>query len=61
MNEREYLGDAVWVEFDGYHIVLRANSPVSEHPIYLNNSTAWELKMYLDKMFGLNEEGEDDV
>lgn len=26
-KKKEYLGDGVYAEFDGYHIVLKANDP----------------------------------
>lgn len=32
---RDYIGDGVYVEFDGFGIELRANSPDSPHVVYL--------------------------
>ena len=32
---KDYIGDGVYVEFDGFGIELRANSPDSPHVIYL--------------------------
>jgi hypothetical protein len=44
IGDRTYIGDGVYVEYDGYHIVLKANDP--NHPtdkIYLDHHTRTEL------------------
>jgi hypothetical protein len=35
LQMKDYIGDGVYVEFDGFGIELRANSPDSPHVIYL--------------------------
>jgi hypothetical protein len=44
---QDYIGDGVYVEFDGYGIWLRANSPDSPKEVYLEP----EVLMALNRFF----------
>ena len=44
---QDYIGDGVYVEFDGYGIWLRANSPDSSKEVYLEP----EVLMALNRFF----------
>ena len=47
----KYLGDGVYVEFDGYHVVLKANSRISPtDTIYLDPSVIDALMDYIDDL-----------
>ena len=35
MKTEDYIGDGVYVKFDGFGIELRANSPTNDEMIYL--------------------------
>ena len=48
----KYIGDGVYVECDGFHIVLKANDDI--HPtdtIYLEDFVAKELIKYIKEAF----------
>lgn len=46
---REYLGDAVYVAFDGYHIVLTTEDGISAtNTIYLEPLVLQALRRYVD-------------
>lgn len=56
----KYIGDGVYVECDGFHIVLKANDDL--HPtdtIYLEDSVAKELIKYIKETFTWLDEDED--
>ena len=37
IGEKRHIGDGVYVEYDGYHVVLKANSPdIPTDTIYLD-------------------------
>jgi hypothetical protein len=44
--EPEHLGDGVYAEFDGYHILLRANDHRSPHVIALEPPVMRSLEEY---------------
>lgn len=46
----DHLGDGVYVEFDGYHIVLRANHHQDPNPIYLDPSVLEALNRYVQRI-----------
>ena len=46
-----HIGDGVYAGFDGYHIILKANSPYSEHAVYLEYSVMESLKKYAKQRF----------
>ena len=44
METKCYLGDGVYAEYDGYHIVLKANDPINPtDTIYLDSHVAQAL------------------
>lgn len=43
---QQYLGDGVYVDFDGYHIVLTTEREGIMHTIYLDSPTFGALKRY---------------
>lgn len=59
MSDDRYLGDGVYVEFDGYHIVVKANSHSNpSDTIYLDHYTALSLIRYIEDIWGTKEERE---
>ncbi len=53
----KYIGDGVYVEYDGFYIVLKAGD--SLHPddiIYLEDNVARELINYIYETFGWGDE-----
>ena len=53
INKVEYLGDGLYVRFDGYYIVLMANDPFNpDNTIYLEREVAEELIKYIKKLNG---------
>ena len=55
MNEidekKAYIGDGVYVKYDGYHIVVMTNNPDKpDDTVYLDSSTAWNLIDYIQRM-----------
>ena len=53
---KDYLGDGVYAEFDGFHIVLRANSHDSPHSVSLEPGVAKLLIKYIEKVFEYRQE-----
>ena len=52
MNEeikQEYLGDAVYASFDGYHVMLAVNDP-NNHVVALEPAVLKALWRYSEKM-----------
>lgn len=50
--DAQYIGDGLYAEFDGYHIVIKANDlhrPTDT--VYLDFSTAEALRDYINKTF----------
>jgi hypothetical protein len=48
----EYIGDGIYVEFDGFGIWLRANSPDSEKKVYLEPAVLENLNRFAKKCHG---------
>lgn len=46
--KKEYLGDGVYADFDGFHIVLTANDGDSDNTIYLDETVMSGLLRYID-------------
>lgn len=49
-GEPEYLGDAVYAHFDGYHVVLTAND--REQIIYLDPGVYAALQVFATRCWG---------
>ncbi len=49
IDEVRYLGDGVYVKYDGYHLILTANSPTTD-TIYLYFGTRQELRKMIDRV-----------
>ena len=49
MNKPEYLGDGVYANFDGYHVVLTTGP--SNNPIYLDQAVWQALVDYGERVF----------
>lgn len=50
MPEREeYLGDGLYVSFDGFQVVLRAPRMEGDHIVYLNPEIYAALRKWLDR------------
>ena len=48
---KEYLGDAVYVDYDGYHVVLTTeNGYRSTNTIYLEDRVFESLRHYMDRV-----------
>jgi hypothetical protein len=52
MSNKEYLGDGVYVEHDGYQLILSVSNGVSEHFIYLEPEVWEELVEYVERLEG---------
>jgi hypothetical protein len=52
MEERftQYLGDGVYVSWDGYHIVIRANSHIDPNPIYFDGEVLQIFLKYVEEL-----------
>jgi hypothetical protein len=46
---QDYIGDGVYVEFDGYGVWLRANSPDSDKEVYLEPSVLEALNRFFKR------------
>ena len=46
---KDYIGDGVYVEFDGYGVWLRANSPDSDKEVYLEPSVLEALNRFFKR------------
>lgn len=55
MNKR-YLGDAVYADYDGYHIILSISEGTYDNQIFLDPSVMKNLKEYEEDMLKLTEE-----
>lgn len=50
-NNRQYLGDGVYVEYDGYHIVLKTGQPtLPTNTIYLDSQVINALVSYIERL-----------
>lgn len=48
---KEYLGDGVYVDFDGYHIVLTTEDGVSAtNTIFMDGAVITQLEAYIAKL-----------
>lgn len=57
MSKIEYLGDGVYVEMDGYHVKLMANSAsFPSDIIYLEPSVVEALKQYFKSLENKNDQ-----
>ena len=54
MNKR-YLGDAVYAEYDGYHIILYVNCGEFNNCIFLDPFVMKNLKEYEEEILKLTE------
>ncbi len=53
--KKEYLGDSVYVTFDGYHVVLTTENGLPDDPsntIALDPNVIQSLNEYLDRLKG---------
>ena len=51
MNEKRYLGDGVYAEYDGFHIVLKTGNPeVPNDTIFLEDSVFYALLDFAKKI-----------
>jgi len=51
MNNKRYLGDGVYVSYDGYHIVLTTEDGVSvQNTVYLDSDVMVAFKNYIDNL-----------
>ncbi len=56
MRKPDYLGDSVYVDFDGFHLILTTNN--GEGPantIYLEDTVFLTLKRYGNACFGIKD------
>lgn len=54
-----YLGDGVYAEFDGYHIILRTSDhrdELCDNKIYLDDNVLHSLKMFQEHLIILREQ-----
>jgi hypothetical protein len=62
MNKTVYLGDGLYAKYDGYHVVLMANSSISPtNTVYLDDNvlTAF-LKYIVDVKYTPNDDESED-
>jgi hypothetical protein len=52
-TECTYLGDGVYVSFDGYNLVIRVNDHRSDPVVFLEPSVIDELMQYYQKIIKL--------
>jgi len=60
----EYLGDSVYAEFDGYHIILTTNNGYPDDPrnrIALEGEVWGRLVAYVERIKAENAKGEGNV
>lgn len=57
----DYIGDGVYVRFDGYGIELRANDPNSPHVIYLEPEVLEALNRFVIRIKKALEGGDTNV
>ena len=48
-KRRIYLGDGLYAEYDGYHLVLTANVPTTD-TVYLDPQVWEALKKFMDEL-----------
>jgi hypothetical protein len=52
-KNKDYIGDGVYVEYDGYGITLKANSPdAPTDTIYLEPSVMVNLQNFVQRVYG---------
>lgn len=57
--KKVYLGDSVYAEFDGFHIVLTTDNGLGpSNTIYVEDSVFMALKSFGDKAFNIKGEEE---
>jgi hypothetical protein len=57
MIEKTYIGDGVYADFNGYHIVLTSENGIGiTNTIYLEDSVFIALQEFAKKVFGYTEE-----
>ena len=53
-NERVYLGDGVYVEYDGYHVVLTTSDGIgTTNRICLDSPTLWDFTKWIESQFNV--------
>ena len=53
MNNETYLGDGLYVEFDGFQFVLKANDPMNpSDKVYLEPRVLDALNIFAKKVYG---------
>lgn len=52
---QEYIGDGVYIEFDGFGIWLRANSPDNPEGVYLEPEVLANLNRFAERAFNPKE------
>lgn len=61
-QEREYLGDGLYVEFDGYQLKLSASNGMFDHDtVYLEPGVLRALIAYIKRTPGLSDEVRDEI
>jgi hypothetical protein len=51
MPKKEYLGDSVYVDFDGYHVVLTTENGISKtNEIFLENSVMIQFTDWYERL-----------
>jgi hypothetical protein len=53
---KQYLGDGVYADFDGYHVVLTTENGVSTNTVYLEPDVLEHLEMYVEALRKLIEQ-----
>ena len=55
-KKKEYLGDGVYAEFDGFHVILKSGSHDSpDNTIFLYDTIAVEVIKYLKWVFEIED------
>ncbi len=60
----EYLGDGVYVEYDGFSLILRTGSHLDsecDHKIYLEREHFDNLKHFVDKIMKCKNESREEI
>lgn len=58
MNDVHYLGDGLYVAFDGYQLCLMANSPTEPtDTVYIEPQVWSQLVAYVERLKTVREEG----
>lgn len=53
MNNKTYLGDGVYADFDGFHVVLTVDNGVeTTNTVYLEDTVINGLLRFLEKTYG---------